>query len=57
MISEELTAASISSTREEIHDSGDREDGEIKFEDRSGAEEDLADVDADPRDLITAKSS
>jgi hypothetical protein len=57
MISEELAAASISSTRKENHDSGNREDGEIRSEDRSGAEEELADVDADLRDLITAKSS
>jgi hypothetical protein len=75
MTSEELAAAGVSSTGEEIResgnvqprkdnpildiapDSGNREDGEIRFEDISGAEEDLADVDADPRELIAAKSS
>jgi hypothetical protein len=38
-------------------DSKNREDGEIRSEDASGAEEDLADVDADPKKLIVAKSS
>jgi hypothetical protein len=38
-------------------DSGNHEDGEIRSEIISGAEEDLADVDADPRELIAAKSS
>jgi hypothetical protein len=75
MTSEELAATGISSTREEIHESGNvqsrednpipdtapvsenREDGEIGSEDTSGAEEDLVDVDAEPKELITAKSS
>jgi hypothetical protein len=75
MTSEELAAAGISSTGEEIHESGNvqsrednpvpdtapvsenREDGEIGSEDTSGAEEDLVDVDADPKELIAAKSS
>jgi hypothetical protein len=75
MTSEELTAARVSSTEEEIHesgnvqtrendpapeivpDSGNREDGEIISEEKSGAEEDLGDVDADPRELIAARRS
>jgi hypothetical protein len=75
MTSEELAAAGISSTGEEIHESGNvqsrednpvpdtapvsenREDGEIGSEDTSGAEEDLVDVDAEPKELITAQSS
>jgi hypothetical protein len=70
MTSEELAAAGVSSTGEEIHesgnvqtrendpapeiapDSGNREDGEIISKDKSGAEEDLGDVDADPRELV-----
>jgi hypothetical protein len=43
--------------KEEIHDSSNREDDEIRSEDRSGAEEDLADVEADPKQLIAAKSA
>jgi hypothetical protein len=57
MTSEELAAAGFSPNKEEIHDSGNREDGEIRSEDKSGAEEDLADVDADPKELIAAKSA
>jgi hypothetical protein len=75
MTSEELAAAGILSTGEEIHESGNvqsrednpvpdiapdsenREDGEIRSEDIFGAEEDPAHVDADPRELIAAKSS
>jgi hypothetical protein len=75
MTSEELAAAGVSSTGEEIHesrnvqtrendpapeivpDSGNREDGEIISEEKSGAEEDLGDVDADPRELIAARRS
>jgi hypothetical protein len=30
---------------------------EIRYEDKFGAEEDLADVDADPKELIVAKSA
>jgi hypothetical protein len=69
MTSEELATAGISSTGEEIHefgnvqsrvddptpdtapDSGNREEGEIR------SDEDLADVDADPKELVAAKSS
>jgi hypothetical protein len=75
MTSEELAAAGVSSTGEDIPESGNfqsqeddpvpdiasdfgnREDMEIKSEDKSGAEEELADVDADPRELIAVKSS
>jgi hypothetical protein len=75
MTSEELAAAGVSSTREEIHesgkvqtrendpapeivpDSGNREDGEIISEEKYGAEEDLGDVDADPRELISTRRS
>jgi hypothetical protein len=37
--------------------SKDREEGEIRSESTSGVEEDLTNVDADPRDLMVAKSS
>jgi hypothetical protein len=75
MTSEELATASVSSTGEEIHESGsaksreddpvldiapnsrNREEGEIRSEDKSSAEKDLADVDGDPRELIATKSS
>jgi hypothetical protein len=75
MISEELATTSVSSSGEEIHESGrvesreddpvldlapnsiNREEGEIRSEDKSSAEKDVADVDADPRELIVAKSS
>jgi hypothetical protein len=40
-----------------VPDSENREEGEIRSESTSGVEEDLADVDADPRDLIAAKIS
>jgi hypothetical protein len=40
-----------------VSDSENCEDGEIRSEDVSGAEEDLGDVDADPRELVAAKSS
>jgi hypothetical protein len=40
-----------------VPDSENREEGEIKSESTSGVEEDLADVDVDPRDLMAAKSS
>jgi hypothetical protein len=56
MTSKELAAAGLSPTREEIHDSGSREDGEVRSEDKSGGEEDIADVDADPNELVAAKS-
>jgi hypothetical protein len=57
MTLEELAVAGLSPNKEEIHDSGNREDDEIRSEDKSGAEEDLADVDADLKELIAAKSS
>jgi hypothetical protein len=56
MTSKELAAAGISPNKEEIHDSGNREDGEIRSEDKSGAEEDLGDVEPDPSDLVTTKN-
>jgi hypothetical protein len=37
--------------------SKDREEGEIRSESTSGVEEDLTNVDTDPRDLMVAKSS
>jgi hypothetical protein len=70
MTSEELAAASLSPNRDEVHgledihvresdlgndsahDSETREEGEVRSEG-----EDLGDVEADPRDLITAKRS
>jgi hypothetical protein len=57
MTSEELAVAGISPNREEIHDSGSREDGEVRSGDKSGGEEDLADVDVDPNELVTVKSA
>jgi hypothetical protein len=57
MTSEELAVAGLSPNKEEIRDSGNREDGEIRSEDKSGAEEDIADVEADPRELSAAKSA
>jgi hypothetical protein len=75
MTSEEMAAAGVSSTGEEIHksgniqtqendpapeivpDSGNCEDGEIISGGKSGAVEDLGDVDADRRELIAAKHS
>jgi hypothetical protein len=40
-----------------VPDSENREEGEIRSESTSSVEENLADVDVDPRDLIAAKSS
>jgi hypothetical protein len=57
MTSEELAAAGLSPDKEGIHDSGNCEDGKIRSEDKSGVEEDLADVDANPNELIVARSS
>jgi hypothetical protein len=75
MTSEELAAAGISSTREEVHgseniqpqednpvpatvsDFENREDGEIRSEEKTVVEEDLRDVDADSRELIAARRS
>lgn len=56
MTSEELAAAGLSPNKREIHDSRNCEDGKIRSEDKSSAEEDLAYVDADPNELIAAKS-
>jgi hypothetical protein len=75
MTSKEMATAGVSSTGEEIHESGNiqtrendpapdiapdfgnLEDGEIISEDKSGAEENLGDVDTDPRELVPARSS
>jgi hypothetical protein len=57
MTSEELAVAGLSPNKEEIHDSSNREDGEVRSKDKSSAEEDLADVEADPKDLIAVKSA
>jgi hypothetical protein len=74
MTLDELAAAGVSPTREEIrdsgnvqsrmddptpstiHDSGNREDGEIRSENKSGGEEGLSNVDADPSELVTLRS-
>jgi hypothetical protein len=53
MTSEELAVVGLSPNKEEFHDSGNREDEEIRSDDKSGAEEDLDDVDVDPSDLVT----
>jgi hypothetical protein len=50
--SEELAVAGPSLNKEEVHNSGNRGDEEIRSEDKSGAEEDLADVEAGPNDLV-----
>jgi hypothetical protein len=57
MTPEELATAGLSPNKEEIHDSSNHEVGEIRSEDKSGAEEDLANVEADPKELIAAKSA
>jgi hypothetical protein len=57
MTSEELAVIGLSPNKEEIHDSGNHEDDEIRSEDMSCAEEDLADVYVDPKELIAAKST
>jgi hypothetical protein len=57
MTSEELAAAGLSPTGEEIRDSGSREEGEVRSEEKSSGEENLVDVDADPNKLIAAKSA
>jgi hypothetical protein len=56
MTSEELVVAGLSPNKEEIHYSSNREDNEIRSEDKSGAEEDLGDIEADPSELVAAKS-
>jgi hypothetical protein len=56
MTSEELAVAGLSPNKEEIHDSSNREDGEIRSEDTFGAEEDIGEVEADPIELVAAKS-
>jgi hypothetical protein len=38
-----------------IHDSGSREEGEIRSENKSGGEDDLANVDVDLNELVTVK--
>jgi hypothetical protein len=50
MTSEELAAAGLSPIGKEIHDS-------VRSEEKSGGEEDLVDVDADPNELVTTKSA
>jgi hypothetical protein len=57
LTSEELVDAGLLPIRKDIHDSGSREDEEVRSEDKSGGEEDLADVDADPNELVAAKSA
>jgi hypothetical protein len=57
MTSEELATAGLSPNKEKIYDSGSREDGEVRPEDRYDGEEDIADVNADPNELVTAKSA
>jgi hypothetical protein len=70
MTSEELAATGIQPTEgnvpdsenvssrpaaETIHNSGSREDGEIRSENRSGSEGDLSNVDADISELVVMK--
>jgi hypothetical protein len=57
MTLEELAAAGLSTIREDIRDSGSCEDGEVRSEDKSDGEENLADVDADPNELVVVKST
>jgi hypothetical protein len=57
MTSEELAAAGLSPIGEKNPESGSREDGEVRSGDKSDGGEDLADVDADPKELIDAKSA
>jgi hypothetical protein len=55
--SEELAAGGLSPIGEQILESGSHEDGEIRSEAKSGGEEDLADVDADPKELVDARGA
>jgi hypothetical protein len=57
MTSEELSTTGLSPSKEETHDSGSHEDGEVRRGDKSGSAEDLADVDADWNELVAAKNS
>jgi hypothetical protein len=57
MTSEELAAAGLSPIGEEIPKSGSREEGEVRSETKSDGEEDLVDVDANPKELVDAKSA
>jgi hypothetical protein len=68
MTSEELAAAGVPPTgetaipstndpaTEATHNSGSREDGEIRYENRSGGDEDLSNVDVDLSELVVAKT-
>jgi hypothetical protein len=57
LTSKELATAGLSLIREEIPESGSREDCEVRSEDKSDSGEDLADVDADQIELIDMKSA
>jgi hypothetical protein len=49
MTSEELATARLLPVGEEIPESGSREEGEVRSQDKYNGGEDLADVDADPK--------
>jgi hypothetical protein len=57
MTSEELAVAGLLPNKEEIHDSSNREDREIRSEDKSGVEEELGDIEADPSEFVVAMSA
>jgi hypothetical protein len=69
MTSEELAADGVPLTEgitpsitndpatEIIHDSGSRKDGEIRFENRSGGEEDLSNIDVHLNKLVVVKAA
>jgi hypothetical protein len=54
--SENALSRTDDSAAETIRDSGSREDGEIRSENRSGGEEDLSNVDVDINELVAAKA-
>jgi hypothetical protein len=69
MTSEELAADGVPLTEgitpsitndpatEIIHDSGSRENGEIRFENRSGGEEDLSNIDVHLNKLVIVEAA
>jgi hypothetical protein len=57
LTSEELAAAGLSPIREEVPESGSREEGEVRSEDNSDGGQDIADVETDPKELTDAKSA
>jgi hypothetical protein len=57
MSSEKLVAARLSLIGEDIPESDSREEGKVRYETKSGGEDDLTDVDVDPKDLVDARNA